>query len=462
MSILGAAMSELKIYDLAVVGGGIAGLYCCLKSANHEEVALFEGTHRIGGKLETVPMEGFRAEYGAMRFDPIRQFRVGELIGELGLETDPFPEYSSPPGQMLSSGYGAAEREKGLSTLELLKLAIRSILQVSEEQLFSLSEEELGHFEREGKYQGEYLWNQGIWNVFSEVLSNDALKYLITDGSFFHFIHENPSAAGWMLTWVKMLQMSPALRGIKGGMQRLTDAMLDRAKLKGLKVYVGHVLQAIAPAPGNRVTLVFQNGESAVANRVILALPSWSLKTLKGLPARIRNLLDSVIEVPLLKSFIVVQKPWWKENIPNVGVTAVPARELHYYRHDDLGCIMLYADRPYINFWSKYISHDYHNQAELKGNQALQRMLAQQMHLNPRDIIAYGMRDWGRAPYGAACHLWRPGVQSWKIIEELTAFALNPGDRSNVHICGEAFSDYQGFMEGAVRTAYQVMTRIQG
>jgi monoamine oxidase len=260
-----------------------------------------------------------------------------------------------------------------------------------------------------------------------------------------------------------MLQMSPSLRGIRGGMQHLTDAMLERAKLKGVKVYTGHILEAIASAPDNKVTLVFQNGETAVANRVILALPASPLKTLKGLPESIRSLLHSVLEVPLLKSFIVVQKPWWKENIPNVGVTAMPARELHYYRNDDLGCIMLYADRPYINFWSKYVvGHDCHNQVELEGNQDLQRMLAQQMHLDHRDIIAYGIRDWGRVPYGAACHLWRPGIQSWKIIEQLTAFALNSGERPNVHVCGEAFSDYQGFMEGALRTAYQVMTRIQG
>ncbi len=71
-------------YDLAIVGGGIAGLYCCLRADPDKKVGLFEGTHRFGGKVETVSMAGFKAEYGAMRFDPVRQVMMGRLIQELG------------------------------------------------------------------------------------------------------------------------------------------------------------------------------------------------------------------------------------------------------------------------------------------------------------------------------------------------------------------------------------------
>ncbi len=76
--------------------------------------------------------------------------------------------------------------------------------------------------------------------------------------------------------------------------------------------------------------------------------------------------------------------------------------------------------------------------------------------------MAYGIRDWGLEPYGAACHLWRPGVQFRKVMEAMTAFSLIEGATPNIYICGEAFSDFQGFMEGAVRTAHKVMLQIQG
>ncbi len=355
-----------------------------------------------------------------------------------------------------------APGEKELTALELMQVAMQRVLGSSEEELFALTEVELERFRREGRHGDKYLWQQGLWNVFSEVLSHDAIKCMISEGSFYHFIHENPSAAGWMITWVKMLQMSKSLQGIRHGMERLTDTMLARAEAKGVAVHQHHVLQALQPAGREAVTLVFANGQTVTARHVVLAIPSHSLKAIKNLPKNIQKLLGSVLEIPLLKCFFVVENPWWQENIPNEGVTRFPARELHYYKQDGKGNIMVYADRPYINFWSKYVTGDYQAQAEVAGNPELPLQFARQLGLDFHDIIACGIRDWGREPYGAACHLWKPGVQFWKVMEVLTAFPLIEGATPNIHICGEAFSDYQGFMEGAVRTAHQVMIQIQG
>ncbi len=41
-------------YDIAVVGGGIAGLYCCMQADPDKKIALFESTNRMGGRIETV------------------------------------------------------------------------------------------------------------------------------------------------------------------------------------------------------------------------------------------------------------------------------------------------------------------------------------------------------------------------------------------------------------------------
>ena len=49
--------------DTAIIGGGITGLYACLKlremkGADHT-IALFEMSDRFGGRIETVEMERF-------------------------------------------------------------------------------------------------------------------------------------------------------------------------------------------------------------------------------------------------------------------------------------------------------------------------------------------------------------------------------------------------------------------
>ncbi len=41
-------------YDIAVVGGGIAGLYCCLQTDSGKKAALFKSTNWMGGRIKTV------------------------------------------------------------------------------------------------------------------------------------------------------------------------------------------------------------------------------------------------------------------------------------------------------------------------------------------------------------------------------------------------------------------------
>jgi hypothetical protein len=78
------------------------------------------------------------------------------------------------------------------------------------------------------------------------------------------------------------------------------------------------------------------------------------------------------------------------------------------------------------------------------------------------DVSDYAIRDWSRMPFGAGCHAWRLGAQSWDVRNQLSAFAIAPGGRQNAHICGEAYSDYQGFIEGALRSAEDTVDKVLG
>jgi monoamine oxidase len=123
---------------------------------------------------------------------------------------------------------------------------------------------------------------------------------------------------------------------------------------------------------------------------------------------------------------------------------------------------MVYADRPYLSFWSQYLRKGYEARAEINGDPGLPLAFSRLMGIDPKRIVSYGIRHWGTEPYGAACHLWKPGIKSWKVQEKMAAFSLGRNRSSaNVHICGEAFSDYQGFIEGALRTAHDVMGKME-
>ena len=79
-----------------------------------------------------------------------------------------------------------------------------------------------------------------------------------------------------------------------------------------------------------------------------------------------------------------------------------------------------------------------------------------------KSIVSYGIRDWSCAPYGAGNHCWRPGVKSWEIQEQFKAFALDNSDVKNIHIIGEAYSDYTGFIEGAINSSDWALEEITG
>ena len=92
-------MSDVINSDTIIVGGGITGLYTCyklkqLKGVNHT-ISLFEGANRFGGRIETVEMGGFLAEYGPMRFEKMAQPFLMDLIAELGMETKHFAPYTA-------------------------------------------------------------------------------------------------------------------------------------------------------------------------------------------------------------------------------------------------------------------------------------------------------------------------------------------------------------------------------
>jgi hypothetical protein len=78
-------------------------------------------------------------------------------------------------------------------------------------------------------------------------------------------------------------------------------------------------------------------------------------------------------------------------------------------------------------------------------------------------VVAFGIHDWSREPFGGAAHCWRPGADSVAAIKRLVAFGLQARpEQANIHVCGEAYSDFQGFIEGALHTAEAVCRSIAG
>ena len=343
---------------------------------------------------------------------------------------------------------------------------------------------------------GTPLWDMGFWNVISEVLSHHAVMKLRDMGTFYHLIPENPNAAEWFIFWLRALKTSPRLIGIRGGMQRIPEELSKRIGHKLIRT--NRNLIKISKSDNGQLKLTFQKGDEPgqeeiwLANHLVLTLPSGPLRDLAHLNSdtlyeEFPREIASVFGFPLLKCFFAVNERWWSEDATyaNRYATLIPTRELHYWKsllsHSKKGMVMVYTDRPATAFWSNYIKHnselDTPDGVQLmpeegppeQNKRLIQRALKYLKGLGVQkkkgDVLFYGIRDWGRQPYQGAAHSWYPERKSWDFLKRFSAFPLgghrrrdeDPNKPKVIHICGEAYSDYQAFMEGALRSSAHVL-----
>ncbi|MEM7039814.1 MAG: FAD-dependent oxidoreductase [Bacteroidota bacterium] len=294
------------------------------------------------------------------------------------------------------------------------------------------------------------------------------------------------------------------MTSIKGGTQVLSRALELACRQAGVEMKSGHTLRNFQYSRNIRkIIMQFEGGEeSAIADRLVLALPQLPLKNLSTyFPKNIQTHLDSVIPLPLTKVFFITDKPWWKPDTPpQTRANYMPTREVHYFRASGTtdGMVMVYTDRPATEYWNLFVKdkNDHTHREENKNpmlKEEFARWFAEEiqgcvecggtntfgLQLNAEAMTAYAgkstaeiaevlsgslklysIRDWERAPFGAAAHLWRPEVDSRKVRRELAGFSAPLSSAENVHICGEAYSDYRGFIEGSLNSAQLVLDRI--
>ena len=334
------------------------------------------------------------------------------------------------------------------------------------------------------------LYQMGFWNLLSEVLSHNAVIKLRDIGTFYHLLGENPNAAEWLIFWLRGLLTTERLQGIDEGMEEIINLMRKKIEhRRSNSIKTAHKLTLIAPN-NDKVMLGFNDGDASVeVDHVILAIPKAPLEKLvlmnvRHFPDQVRTHIDAVFGFPLVKVFAVVKHRWWEEDQrANVGATSIPTRELHYWKSrtpgSTRGMVMIYTDRPSSAFWANYVGAtgeqaipdspagsgaDLFRQGQ---SERLKHKIVQVLReagaktLREGDIEDFGIMDWGRAPHGGAAHAWRPERKSSEVLKALSSFVLEKSTRDkddgNIHICGEAYSDYQAFIEGSLRSAVHVL-----
>jgi hypothetical protein len=555
-------MNRTEKLDVAIIGGGIAGLHVADRLTDPEyrragrkrTIILFEATERLGGRLKSVHVPGvnFPLELGAMRFRKSHRLLKG-LIDNLGVKDG---EMAIPAQQFFLRG----RRHKSFRWL-----ASKAYLLPSEERRFAVNPEKLiafGIYTALGRFEFPLLrdidhrkitaqisqcdatpeslsnldwntivgqaylqlgpkavplWGIGFWNLLAHVLSNQAMR-LIEDSLGYHSIIGNWNAAvalPWFVSDFRDKEWYVPIEGFSSLVSRLSQ----RIRTNGGTIKIRSELVGISRSnrPGGyQWELTFGKGKRArayLAKRIVLAVPRAALERLNiqvtGWPEVREDLLPTVKPHNLLKIHLVYERAWWaKTALPGgdsgIVITDQPLRQIYYYgpqwianhapkrlKHQTPAWPFImasYCDSYYTEFWSTFFERSwrfawgdvYFNETrkvrtlddarrdtlrKIRDEDGVHWRMVNKIHRQLADLHQLSVEslpmpilglfmNWEWEPYSGGWHTWEvSGFPPWQAAELM----LEPV--RGMYVCGEAYSNQQGWIEGALNTAEEVLCK---
>ncbi|OHX11354.1 flavin monoamine oxidase family protein [Chromobacterium sphagni] len=378
----------------------------------------------------------------------------------------------------------------------------------------NLSEEERREMAQQAEFGGVPLYKQGFWNVLLRVITGEAYQYAEDVGGYDSTMC-NWNAADAIPWYLSDFGVSPVYKGFSNGFQQVPLTLAQFFQQLGGEVRLESNVSNIVSKAGG---FEFQSqGRTIAAKSLILAMPRRALEILAATSPvlqEIQPLIGTVTPRPLFKLFTTYNSPWWRNTGITItvtdkdgkdqavyvpvqagrSVTDLPVRQTYYWPQSNgeaatQGHAMLlasYDDGDNTGFWDglrarrrqprapgldaapladPFIGEDDNVQRnELTWHQyKAPRMMTEEVtrQLTLMHSLSYtpkvrnaAYRDWGDDPYGGGWNSWNIGVKSWEVKHRI----VQPTDLP-LFICGEAYSDAQGWVEGALQTAGYLLAK---
>lgn len=350
------------------------------------------------------------------------------------------------------------------------------------------------------KVFGEYLWKYGFWNLLYRVLSPEA--YLFLKYASGYDTNASNGNAVTLLPAVKDYKSDKQYMTVKEGMMAVPEKLCEEfLGLLGGELQLNHRLLSIVRRDDKKYILQFartkteegkqentidttEDPEVWATSNVILAMPKASLERIQWAPFQndpwLKKNMDSVLIQPAVKIALEYEYPWWKALgiFRGRSISDLPLRQTYYFTDlDDLKLadpfeirkdkhavmIASYSDLDSVPFWEGLEEGDDYKDGPTIGYKATISMV-KEAHRQVLEIhgqselpspCAAAYFNWDDSPFGGAWHCWKPGFRYNDIHKKMR----HPINDENVYICGEAFSPKQGWAEGALQTAEELLCR---
>ena len=406
---MAAIESSEPILDVAVVGAGISGLYSAWRlvaesgsQGTPPAVAVFECSHRVGGRLLSVIPPGIpqtRVELGGMRYTSSHK-RVASLAEYLQLARDDFPvgqpqNIAYVRGKMLRRQdlvdanklpYNLAPDERGEDVLAggFAALAAQRIVRSVLGKDVPLDKVDWNDLAQKHLYQNKSLSDLPMQYVMERSISLEAFKFAEDTSGYDSILHTWNAADG--LPWnLSDFGQPVSFFHLHDGFEALPQTIADRLLKAGAPIHLRHKLtrfdQVRLPDGSSGIELHFSvdgSDQTVFARKLILAMPRRALELLDksgavlGATTEVHDLIGSVTPIPLFKLALCYSFAWWETLDPVVvtsgdgagktaiiergqSVTDLPLRQCYYWAKDQAtqnAVVLIYDDGTDLDFWA--------------------------------------------------------------------------------------------------------------
>ncbi len=354
-----------------------------------------------------------------------------------------------------------------------------------------------------GSYEGASLASLPMRYLMLRSLSKEALQLDEDTGGYDSILYTWNAADGFPWNLGDFTPTTTYVR-IQEGYDEVPLMLAERFHKAGGTIRLGAHLKSFDVTDDGTVRLeMVEDGiaRTVFTKNLILALPRRSLELLDQTGAvlgpenrEVHELIRSVTPIPLFKLAICYPSPWW-ESLPPVqltndpngawveissgkSVTDLPIRQCYYWAVDpktNCAVLLIYDDGRDLDYWAGLrdsratpfqSSVEMDESSQWSKHPAPQRMVDEvhrqllEMHgiTDPTRVpapYAAAYRDWGEQPYGGGANFWHVGVRSYEVAEKI----IQPKPPHPVYVCGESYSHGQGWVEGALETAEEMLEK---
>ncbi|WP_018626898.1 flavin monoamine oxidase family protein [Niabella aurantiaca] len=422
---------SVKKPQVIIIGAGFAGLAAALRLKRKGiTVTVIESRNRIGGRVFSHTVgDDLVIELGG-EWVGNSHTRIRELCEEFGLplENNQMNTHLVYKGQYHPAGswdYSSEWRAKFKSILEAYP---------------NLKEADKRTLDR-------YDWWRFLVNNGCSGRDLDIRELL--DSTDFGESIRHVSAFAALAEYAESSEKNEMDLKIKGGNALLAHKL--RGEIGMEHIHCGHHVAHISQK--NRVEVTCTNGKKFTADKLICAIPTFSIQRINwspGLPSPLSAALNELQYARINKHALHFSERFWKEE----AFDLVSDQSPHYFYH---------ATKNQRSKEGVLIAYSVGDKAASNANQT-DEFLANDVfrclepHFSGIRSLLKGQANyyWGNDPYSYGAYALY-GIDQWfRVMPELKKKFLH------TYFAGEHLADWQGFMEGAINTGEAAAHAVMG